>query len=490
MEELWRGFCLGIDFLLANLIFYHILFSIVIIFFQRREAKSVWTWLMVLHFIPILGFLLYLVLGADIHKRKMFKGKEIEDRLNELVRRQELMVTSETMEIMTPEITGYADMVMYNLSTMGAILFEKNKVDIIIDGNEKFNLLMEDIRHAKRFVHIQYYIIKQDIVFEKIVEILKYKVMEGVDVRILYDGMGSRGVRKRYWKSLHQSGMKVVEFFPPLLGRIHLRMNYRNHRKLVIIDNEIGYVGGFNIGKEYLGLDEKFGYWRDTHLRITGEGVQGLQVRFLLDWNYASKESLTSEKMYLNINQSLIKERCELQIIYSGPDCYSPNIRDNYIRLIHKAKQSICIQSPYFIPDESMMSALYIAIQSGIEVMIMIPCKPDHMFVYWATYSYLGDLIYMGAKCYQYNKGFLHAKGMIIDDKIFCYGTANMDVRSFSLNFEVNAIIYNQEKAREMRMKFEEDLINCTQITKDKYEKRSYIIRVKEQVSRLLSPIL
>ena len=184
------------------------------------------------------------------------------------------------------------------------------------------------------------------------------------------------------------------------------------------------------------------------------------------------------------------KDRCEIQIISSGPDAQEQTIRDNYVRLIHKARKSIYIQTPYFIPDEAMLTALYIAIRSGIEVHIMIPCKPDHPFVYWATYSYIGDMVMAGANCYTYNNGFLHAKGLIVDEKVFCYGTANMDIRSFALNFEVNAVVYDEKKAREMTAIFKEDLKLCKKITRDIYAGRNLTVRIKEQVSRLLSPLL
>ncbi len=258
----------------------------------------------------------------------------------------------------------------------------------------------------------------------------------------------------------------------------------------MVIDNKIGYIGGFNIGKEYISLDEKFGYWRDTHLRITGTGVLGLQLRFILDWNYAAGQNLFAEQKYYEGLAPGKRDACKMQIISSGPDKAEEQIRDNYLRLIHKAKKSIYIQTPYFVPDEAIRDSLLIAIRSGVEVNIMIPCKPDHPFVYWATYSYIGDMVMAGARCYTYDRGFLHAKGMIIDGEVLCYGTANMDIRSFSLNFEVNVIVYDVKKAREMEEYFVNDLRYCTRISKDCYARRTLILRIKEQVSRLLSPLL
>ena len=258
----------------------------------------------------------------------------------------------------------------------------------------------------------------------------------------------------------------------------------------MVIDGKIGYVGGFNVAREYVGLDEKFGYWRDTHMRITGSSVSALQARFILDWNFAAKKRTLPFEKYMEEPDIRSGAHCPMQIVTSGPDSLVQSIRNTYLRLIHKAKHSIYIQTPYFIPDEAIMSALMIAVRSGVEVNIMIPCKPDHPFVYWATYSYVGELALQGANCYTYNNGFLHAKGIVVDELVLSYGTANMDIRSFSLNFEVNAIIYDREKAREMTEYFKEDLKYSRRITRDVYQGRSLLIRFKEQVSRLLSPVL
>lgn len=477
-------------YIFNHLVLLNMLFAIIIVFFQRRDPKSVWAWLLLLYFIPILGFVFYLLLGVDMHKRKMFRIKEVEDHLSEVIRQQEHRLRSRDLGAEEPNIGGYTDLIMYNLESSGAMLFDQNDVDIFTDGNDKFEALIEDLKQAEHFIHIQYYIIKNDVLFNRIKDVLVEKAAQGVEVRVLFDGMGCRSVKHSYWSGLNARGIMTAEFFPAFLRRFHLRINYRNHRKIVVIDNKIGYVGGFNVGREYIGLDEKFGHWRDTHLRICGAAVLGLQLRFILDWNYAARENLLTNNLYFENIQDGRRDGCEIQIISSGPDNTSEQIRDNYLRLINKAQKSIYIQTPYFIPDESVLDALLIAVRSGIEVNVMIPCKPDHPFVYWATYSYVGDLVMAGANCYTYGNGFLHSKGMIVDGKVFCYGTANMDIRSFALNFEVNAVVYNEPKAREMENIFKEDLKVSCQITRDLYVSRNLILRIKEQVCRLLSPLL
>ena len=490
MENIWQIIKTSIDFFLDHIIIWNLLFAFIIVFFQRRDPKSVWAWLLLLYFVPVLGFVFYLLLGQDMRKRKMFKMKELEDHLNEAIRQQEHQLKTTELDKLDERIKGYTDLIMYNLETSGAMMSNDNDVDIIVDGVEKFRTLAEDLKKAEHFIHIQYYIIKNDVLFQQIKDILIEKAAQGVEVRVLFDAMGCRSVNHRFWKKLNKQGIMTAEFFPAILRRLQLRINYRNHRKIVVIDNKVAYVGGFNIGKEYVDLDDKFGHWRDTHLRISGSAVLGLQLRFILDWNYAARENLLQNPKLLEGVVPGKRDFCEMQIISSGPDNTAQQIRDNYMRLITKAKRSIYIQTPYFIPDESILNALMVAVRSGIEVNIMIPCKPDHMFVYWATYSYIGDMVMAGANCYTYNNGFLHSKGIIVDSKVFCYGTANMDIRSFALNFEVNAVVYDPEKAQEMERLFQEDLKVCRHITKDYYAERPLLIRIKEQICRLMSPLL
>jgi len=315
------------------------------------------------------------------------------------------------------------------------------------------------------------------------------KAKQGVKVRVLYDEMGSRGVKKRHFKEVLDVGGEVEIFFPSILPLISPRLNFRNHRKIAVIDGRIGYTGGFNVGDEYLGLKKKFGYWRDTHLRIEGSAVHPLQTRFLLDWNQASLRHRISysERYFPAIPQ---KGDIALQIVSSGPDTPYAGIKNAYVKMIMNAKKYIYIQSPYFIPDYTFLDALQIAALSGIDVRIMIPNKPDHPFVYWATYSYVGQLLEAGAKIYHYDKGFIHAKMIVVDDEVSTVGTANIDVRSFSLNFEVNAFIYDLDISHNLAEIFEKDILDCKELTMETYQNRSIRVKFKESISRLLSPIL
>lgn len=489
--------------LMDHLLYLNLILSVIIVFFQRRDPKAVWTWLLALYFVPIFGFIFYLVLCQDFRKSKMFRVKEVEDKLNFSVKNQEEFIRQNEMNMEDPLIMDFGDLALYNLETSGAVLSVNNQVDIFTDGEKKFADLREEMRKATRFIHIQYYIIKNDELFDSMIPVLLEKAREGVEIRILYDGMGGRFMPDSKWNQLKEAGILVGVFFPAILGRLQLRVNYRNHRKIVVIDGKIGYVGGFNIGKEYISKDPKFGYWRDTHLKIYGDAAISLQIRFALDWNYATKENLFKNFKYFQGMEDGTGEVMEtseiwgpdlsmtgIQIITSGPDASYRQIRDNYLELFHKAKHHIYIQTPYFVPDDAVLSALSIAARSGVDVRLMIPCMPDHPFVYWATYSYVGDLLEAGARCYTYENGFLHAKGVTIDGRVSCYGTANMDIRSFELNFEVNAIIYDEDTTSKLEQAFLDDMPHCKEITRELYAQRSLWIRIKEQCSRLLSPLL
>ncbi len=493
MAEFWRGVQDVIGWFGRNLILINILLAFIIVFFQRRDPKAVWTWLLVLIFLPGVGFLLYLILGQNMHKRKMFKTKAIEDQISGVILQQEETIKKDEFYELEGELKEYTDLVYYNLKSANCLYRNDNEVVLYADGKEKFAALLQDIENAEKFIHVQYYIIRNDPLFWTLEEALAKKAQEGVEVRILYDSMGcsiGNRMREADWEKVRSHGIRTAEFFPAFLKKFQLRINYRNHRKIVVIDNEIAYVGGFNIGMEYVGADEKFGYWRDNHLRIRGSSVLDLQNRFILDWNYAAKENLFANSVYFLQQNVRRRGSVGMQIVSSGPDSKYQNVRNNYLKLINKAKSNIYIQSPYFIPDDVILDALRLASMSGVDVRVMIPCKPDHPFVYWATYSYMEDLLDAGVKCYTYDNGFLHVKTVMVDGLACSVGTANMDFRSFCLNFEVNAVIYDAATTQMLEDQFLHDLRSSTMITSYAYERRSLRVRLKEQISRLLSPLM
>lgn len=502
LEAFGQQAAFGWDWALEHVWYINLFFSIAIVCFQRRDPKSVWTWLFALNFIPVFGVLFYLLFGQDYRKSRMFRVKEVEDRLRYPLWSQERALREfRRAGEENPVMRDFGSLILYNLENSGSVFTVDNQLEIFTDGEKKFADLRRELRGARHHIHLQYYIIKNDQLFDSIIPILIEKSKEGVEVRVLADGMGGRFMPESRWKELQAAGVRTAIFFPPVLGRLQLRVNYRNHRKIVVIDGRLGYVGGFNIGKEYISRDPRFGYWRDTHLKICGDAAIGLQIRFALDWNYAAYENLFLRGEFFGSGEAISgsgdaaqpgspAHKTGIQIISSGPDTRTRTIRDNYLELFHKAKDHIYIQTPYFVPDDAILSALRIAASSGVDVRLMIPCKPDHPFVYWATYSYAGDLIQAGGRCFVYENGFLHAKGITVDGLASCCGTANMDIRSFELNFEVNAVIYDEAATRQLEQAFLDDLPHCREITPEDYRNRSLVIRGKEQFCRLLSPLL
>ncbi|WP_318508926.1 cardiolipin synthase [Bacillus sp. T3] len=467
----------------------NIILAGIVVFLERRNISATWAWLMVLFFLPVLGFILYIIFGQNLSRRRIFKWDKHEHTfLQRAVFAQMKLIEENRSEFRNPVIHNYNDLIFLHLNNNEALYTENNALQIFTDGHEKFESLLYDIQNAQEHIHLIYYIIRDDELGKRIASTLAEKARQGVEVRVLYDDSGSRHLSRRFKKQIEQSGGIIEAFFPGKIPMINLRVNYRNHRKIAIIDSKIGYIGGFNIGNEYLGLNQRFGYWRDTHLRIEGEAVNNLQSRFMLDWNQASKMKISFKEYYYPTLE--IHGEIGIQIVSSGPDSEWEQIKHGYIKMILSAKKYVYIQTPYLIPDESLLDALKIAAFSGVDVQIMIPNKPDHPFVYWATYSNAGQLLRAGVKIFTYENGFLHAKMIVVDGKIASVGTANIDVRSFRLNFEVNAFLYHPDIAQQLAEIFKIDIRLSSELTIEKYQKRSILIQTKESISRLLSPIL
>lgn len=472
--------------------FINVLLAIYVVFQERKNPPTTWAWIMVMLFVPVLGFVLYLFIGQDMRKRKLFTIKEEQDQFYQLLNGQKERLSQHANEFKDSFIKDYYSLIRLHLVSHEALYTQDNQVDIYTDGYDKFDHLFQDIRDAKKYVHIQYYIIRGDELGRKLLTLLIQKAKEGLDVKLLYDGMGCLWTPKGMFEDLTEAGGKVVCFYPPFIPYINLRVNYRNHRKISVIDGRFAYTGGFNIGTEYVGLNKKMGYWRDTHLRIQGSAVQMLELQFLLDWRFASKEEipLDTHISYTTPYQLSNTGDTGIQIVASGPDSKWPSIRNGYLKMINEANDSIHIQTPYFIPDDSLLEALKVAALSGIDVQVMIPNKPDHPFVFWASLSYMNELLQAGARCFTYEKGFLHAKAVVVDGKICSVGTANFDIRSFKLNFEVNAFIYDEKIAQKIVSSFNNDIIDSKELTQEVYDKRGTIVKFKESISRLLSPML
>lgn len=462
----------------------NILFAFSLIFFERKEPNTTWAWLIILLVLPGIGFIIYLFLGQNLSRQKIFREKKVTDekKVKELL--EKFKKEKENSNISEE----FIDLIRMNYNNSGVLYTSGNKVDTFIEGEEKFKALIDDIRSAKKFIHIEYYIFKMDSLGKTIINELKKKVEEGVEVRLLADGMGSKTLRGNKIKYIRSLGIKFHLFFPGFLPYINTRVNFRNHRKIVVIDGKVGYVGGFNVGDEYINKGEQFAYWRDTHIRVQGEAVNELNKRFILDWDYASEGELKNYDEYF-LEQEDYGD-IGMQIISSGPDHKEEYIKNAYMKIINNAKERIYIQTPYLVPDEPIKEALKIAALSGVDVRIMVPGKPDHFFMEWILSANIGELMESGVRIYKYQKGFIHSKTIIADGKVASIGTANLDIRSFQLNFEISAIIFDSDFTKEQEKIFLNDIKDSKQVILEEYENRGRSIRIKEALIRLIAPIL
>ena len=470
----------------------NIIFIITAVFYERKKPVQALSWVLTLLLLPVVGFILYLVFGRTYrYKRKKFINKCDRNKkyCRELCKTLDYVSYDES-EFKETYSNDIKQMIRLNINTSQSPFTNDNSVTIFTSAEEKYQELLKDISTAKSSIHISYFIIQNDYIGNKLIKALAQKAAEGLEVRVLFDHGSNLIMPLKFFKPITENGGEVLCFFSNKI-RNYLRANFRNHRKIVVVDGKIGYIGGINIGDEYLGLKEKISPWRDTHLKIIGSGVHSLQLRFFEDWLYASgkdKEFTDIEKYFMLIDQKT-KGNTAMQIVPSGPDTRGEEIKHCLIKMINSAKKNIYIQTPYFIPDSPFLEALQTAAMSGVEVIIQIPALPDKYYVYKATMSFVADIIDYGIKTYLY-PGFLHAKMMVIDDTCCTIGTANIDMRSFSLNFEINSFMYGKEISTRCAQIFNSDLALCTFLSKDKYNSRSFFTKIQENVFRLLSPLL
>ncbi|MGG7057961.1 cardiolipin synthase [Clostridium nigeriense] len=461
-----------------------ILCAISLIFIERKEATTTWAWLLILLVLPVVGFVLYLMFGQNLSRQKIFKEKKVTDERKS----KELLEKFKEEERNSRMSEEFIELIRMNYNHSGALYTNGNSIETFINGEDKFKALIEDIRSAKNFIHIEYYIFRLDELGKTIINELKKKVDEGVEVRLLADGMGSKSLRTKDIKYIRSLGIKFYLFFPGILPYVNTRLNFRNHRKIVVIDGKVGYVGGFNVGDEYINKGKQFDFWRDTHVRIKGRAVDELNKRFILDWDYASEGELNTYEKYFP--KQTEEGDIGIQIISSGPDHKEEYIKNAYMKIINDAKKSVYIQTPYLVLDEPMKEALKIAALSGIDVRIMVPGEPDHFFMAWILSANMGELMEYGVKIYKYEKGFIHSKTIVADGKVASIGTANLDIRSFQLNFEINAIIFNCDFASKQEKIFNKDIEDSKLVTLEDYNNRGRAIRIKEALIRLIAPIL
>jgi len=463
------------------------------IVYDTRSTTKTLAYLMLTVFFPVVGIVIYFCVGTNYRKRKLYTKKIVKDVQMQLKIRDQIYLESEKIWNTVPDgILKYQKLAQLLLNDGTSYLSGNNKIDILLNGEEKFPEVLRSLDQAKDHIHIEYYIYEDDEIGNAIKDILIKKAQAGVKVRLIYDDFGSRSIRKNVVRELIAAGVQAYPFYKVLFIALANRLNYRNHRKIIVIDGCVGFTGGINVSDRYINTAanrSKQVYWRDTHVKITGTGVYYLQYLFICDWNFCSDEELGPQPGFF----------CEpdeeemgsiVQIAASGPDSDNPTILFSLIQAIGMAEKEILITTPYFIPGESLLDAMVVAALSGVKVKLLVPDKSDSLMVASAARSYYGELMKAGVEVYLYKKGFIHAKTMVSDGQLSVIGTANMDNRSFELNFEVNCVIYDSKTAGKMTSIFYKDLEDSVQINAEEWEKRPLYKQFPEKLSRLFSPLL
>lgn len=462
------------------------------IVYDTRSTTKTLAYLLFAIFVPFFGMVFYFFFGINYRHRKMYSKKLYEnDDLAAKFRQDLLHYSEKTYQENNAEIISNKELAFMVLNDSMSPLTSKNTVKLLVNGENKFPEVLQAIRNAKHHVHIEYYIYEDDEIGRALAEAMIEKAKEGVKVRFIYDDFGSRDIRKKLVPKLIEGGVEAYPFLKVHFMLLANRLNYRNHRKIIVIDGYTSFVGGINVSDRYINSNKEQLYWRDTHLRIDGPGTQYLQYLFICDWNFCSDSTLEPDLYFFPSRpQQIAEENKIVQIAASGPDSESPTILFSTLQAINLATKEILISSPYFIPGESLLDALTIASLSGIDVKLLVPGKSDSILVNSAARSYYNDLLKAGVEIYQYQKGFLHAKTMVTDKKVAIVGTANMDFRSFDLNFEVNAIVYDTEIATELTDIFYNDLNDAVKIDPAIWADRPFYRQLLEKAARLLSPLL
>ena len=461
-----------------------LIFSILL---DNRNPSKTLGYVLVLIFLPVVGAIFYLYFGRDYRKRKLFSRKGMIDigLLQSWVKEKEIVFEQ---SINTHIIDEQHENVSKLLQNNNAYLSVNNYLKLLRNGEEKFKDLIPCLEAATHHIHLEYYIIEEDPLVHSIMDILKMKVEEGVEVRIIYDDVGSSKLSHRFINDLKANGIEIYPFMQVHFPFLTSDANYRNHRKILIIDGTIAFTGGINLSQRYVNSQDSETYWRDTHLRLDGECVQQLQIQFLLMWRFVSGIQLPIKISYFPVLPTY--KKAAVQIAFSGPDSNWASIMLAFFKAISIAKDHVYITTPYFIPNDQILTAIQSAALSGVEVKLLIPARSDSKIVQAATMSFLKELLSSGAQVYLYKKGFIHAKTIVIDNSLSTIGTTNMDYRSFNINFEVNAFIYSEEVSQQLTEQFNVDLQNSTELKLSRWEKRPLTKKVTESFARLLAPLL
>ncbi|HMJ48718.1 MAG TPA: cardiolipin synthase [Ferruginibacter sp.] len=483
---------------IATIIYLAILALICLrIIYETHSSTKTMAYLLFCIFVPLIGMIFYLAFGINYWRKKLYTKKMGQDE--KMLQQMEKQIQEYNKTIVAPKDiaeSDHAELAAMLIKDLQSPLSRNNHVKLLLNGEEKFPELIHALEKAKHHIHMEYYIFEQDNIGKAIIELLIKKATEGVEVRLMYDDFGSPSIKKKIEKRLREAGAEVFPFHKVHFYILANRINYRNHRKIVVIDGYTGFVGGINVSDKYINdnKDKKKLFWRDTHLRIDGPGVYYLQYLFFADWNFCCPGKLKPQDTYFGQAPELrgteAKADTLVQMVGSGPDSTEPAVLFSILEAIYLAKEEILITTPYFIPGDSILHALRIAALSGISVKLLVPGKCDSKLVNAASKANYNELLQAGVEIYVYQKGFVHSKTLVTDSKMSMVGTANMDIRSFELNFEVNAIIYDAAFSKKLRKVFFDDIEYAEKLDAELWYKRPALKQLPEKIARLLSPSL
>lgn len=464
------------------------------IIFDTRSITKTLAYLLLAIFLPVVGILFYLSFGINYRKRKIYSKKLLADsHLSERLKENIYQYSSYTFDQGGSVVESNRELVVMLVKDSQSPLTSGNRVKLLINGEQKFPEVLQAIRNARNHIHVEYYIYENDDIGKTLADALIEKAKEGVAVRFIYDAFGCRSIRRNIVPYLKAGGVDAFPFYKIIFIALANRLNYRNHRKMIIVDGRTAFVGGINVSDRYINKtqESKKLFWRDTHLRIDGPGVFYLQYLFFSDWNFCSGKMMHPDIHYFPHPFTISEESKKIvQVAASGPDSDSPTILFSLLQAINLATEEILITTPYFIPGESLMDALVVSALGGVKVKLLVPGISDSRLVDAAARSYYGYLLDAGVEIYLYRKGFIHAKTLVADRKIAIVGTANMDYRSFDLNFEVNAIVYDGETATALAQVFFQDIMDAEKIDPEAWGNRSLWRVFQEKTARLVSPLL
>ena len=462
---------------------------------KKSDPVKTLTWIVVLILLPYIGLILYLLMGQNYRKDAIFKNKRIVDvEVRKKLALNQLQHYKEVDNLPT-SVFPYKKLIRQNLLGNYSILTVIDKIDFYFTGKEALDAMIADMESANQHIHLQSFIFMDDNIGTRIRELLIKKAAEGVEVRVIYDSVGSLKTKRRFFNEMSQAGIEVLEFSPVRIFRPTYKINYRNHRKILVIDGRVGYIGGINIADRYYdgGIYEE---WRDTQIRVEGEAVFPMQSSFLLDRYFTINRHLTRRRKYYadidieNIYRHKAATDIYSQFLTSGPDSDWSSIKGSYFSMITGASRRICINTLYFTPTESLMKAIRTASLGGVEVNLMMPARTDSTIIHYCSMSYIKELLRAGVNVYLFEKGFIHSKSISVDGEICMVGSANMDNRSMLHDFEVMSLIYNPQCAAILEEQFDKDISRCEKLSLQKWEKRGYKEKLYEGLARLVSPML